>query len=189
MNHSLMSERITHTALFSLLLLAACQPPPDARRTPSTGFTTAATPRRAASSDSSAVAFVRQFYATYAPRAIAQGLSATDSVIVRQPTAFAPELLTALRQDAVDRAAAKGEIVGLDFEPFLASQDPCERYEVGEAHRAGSSVRVSVYAVCQGKRTPQPVAVAEVTPAAGTWQLANIRYPDGGDLLTILRSQ
>ena len=183
-----MSEQVKHTAVLSLLLLAACQPAPDAQRTPSTGATTSAATRLAAPSDSSAVAFVRQFYAAYAPRAIAQGLSATDSIIIQQPAAFAPELLAALRQDAADRAAAKGEIAGLDFEPFLATQDPCQSYEVGEARRTGGSVGVSVYGVCQGKRTPQPVVIAEVTPTAETWQLANVRYPDGGDLLTILGS-
>jgi len=138
---------------------------------------------------------VRSFYASYAPRAIASGLAATDSIIVERPALFAPPLLAALGRDAAERSRATGEIAGLDFEPFLAAQDPCDRYEVGGAARAaaaapGASVRVSVYAVCGGARGDQPAVVAEMGPGAqGSWAFVNFHYgpPVDDDLLALLR--
>ena len=138
--------------------------------------------------ESAAVQFVRGFYSAYTPRGVASGLAAVDSLLKEQPQLFTPELLQALRRDAAARAAATGEIDGLDFEPFLNSQDPCARYEVGSAARAGGRVQVPVHAVCDGRRAAAATVVAEVVPANGGWAFANFVYgPPAGDLLHLLQ--
>jgi hypothetical protein len=50
----------------------------------------------------------------------------------KQGSQFESGLLAALKEDVAAQAAAKGEIVGLDFDPFLNTQDPAESYEVGQ---------------------------------------------------------
>jgi hypothetical protein len=170
--------------------LLGCSPFADRSRGEQTGSSRSAPASiPGAPVDSSAVVFVRSFYQTYAPRGAASGLAAVDSLLAEQPALFTPELLAALRRDAEARAAAKGEIDGLDWEPFLNSQDPCERYVVGDASRVASNVRVSVYAVCGGKRSNQSAVVAEVAPTGHSWAFANFIYgAPAGDLLKALRA-
>lgn len=65
---------------------------------------------------------------------------------------FSPELFHALCEDSETSKKAKGEIVGLDFDPFLNSQDPHARYEVGNVVPAGDSYRVEVLGVSAGRK-------------------------------------
>lgn len=54
--------------------------------------------------------------------------------------ALTPELLQALKQDREAQLRDEsGYIVGLDFDPFLAVQDPCDRYEVRKVVKRGES--------------------------------------------------
>ena len=155
----------------------------SSRATPRTGATD--TLRTA---PEAAVQFVRGFYAAYTPRGMESGLAAVDSLLKEQPRLFTPALLQALQRDAAARGAATGEIDGLDFEPFLNSQDPCPRYEVGGAAPVGGRVQVPVYAVCEGRRAVTATVVTEVVPANGGWAFANFVYgPPAGDLLHLLQ--
>ena len=143
-------------------------------------------------SESSAVAFVREFYQLYAPRGIKSGLAATDSIVRERPGMFSPELLGALKEDARARAGATGEIVGLDFDPFLASQDPCDNYEIGkptDVGRTSANILVPIFARCRNQRDSAAV-IAEVTANHGSWVFANFHYPAPPvtDLLTTLKN-
>ena len=175
------------------LTLAACRPTSDAQHETSRAVAVASVATRAFPDTGAADAFVRDFYQGFAPRGQASGLAVTDSLLNERPMLFAPALLLALRQDAAARAKAVGEIDGLDFEPFLNSQDPCPRYVVGPATRADSSepgaVRVTVRAACDRASGPPPAFSVEVIPHAGSWQFVNFFYgPPAGDLLTLLRT-
>lgn len=181
---------MTRSLLAAAVLSAstvACQPAADARAVARAAGGSATTAARALG----ATDFVRAFYAAYAPRARVSGLAALDSVLRERPAYFTPTLGAALRADAAARAAAVGEIDGLDGDPFLNAQDPCEQYVVGDAAAAAAppppAVRVPVYAVCGGKRGADPAAIVEVVPRAGGWAVANVHYtgpPD--DLLSLL---
>ena len=139
--------------------------------------------------DAGAAKFVQDFYDWYVPVALAQkDEPASNAVLKRNPPVLAPELLTALEQDR--RAQAKSqEIVGLDSDPFLNSQDPCERYVVGDVREASGKSLVNVHAVCSGKKSEEPVTVAETTQENGAWVFVNFRpgKGEGDDLLTILK--
>ena len=166
---------------------AACQPGADARTVDRAAGGRATTAVQAPG----ATAFVRAFYAAYAPRARASGLAALDSVLRERPADFTATLGAALRADAAARAAAVGEVDGLDGDPFLNAQDPCEQYVVGDAAGAApapAAVRVPVYAVCGGKRGADPAAIVEVVQQAGGWAVANVHDagPPDDDLLSRL---
>lgn len=175
------------------LALGACRPTPDSRPESPRTVAEDSTRSRTLPDTGDADAFVRAFYESFAPRGQASGLAATDSLLGERPALFAPALLTALRQDSAARAAAAGEIDGLDFEPFLNSQDPCARYTVGPAIWVDSAgqrmVRVAVRADCDRASGPQPAFAVGVIPHAGSWQFVNVQYgPSVGDLLTLLHT-
>ena len=65
--------------------------------------------------------------------------------------------------------------MGLEFDPFLASQDPCERYQVGKVTQKGKGYLVDVYSLCAGRRE-RPVE-AEVMSKNGHWIFVNFYYP------------
>jgi ribosomal protein L21E len=134
--------------------------------------------------------FAQKFYSWYVPIALNEHAGpASDLALKHRSSAFSPELLRALKEDSAAQANSPGEIVGLDFDPFLNSQDPEDRYEVGKVTRKGDSYWVEVYGVRSGKRM-EPVAVlAELVRRNGHWTFVNFHYPGphGTDLLSLLK--
>jgi hypothetical protein len=133
--------------------------------------------------------FVQKFYDAYVPQAHAERTTPASQFAIDQMSAsFDGDLLAALKEDAAAQAKSSDEVVGLDFDPFLNSQDPAERYEVGSATQAGTKYLVDVYAVMSGKRSQDPAVVAELVYENGHWLFVNFRYPGNDDLLTVLRT-
>lgn len=147
-----------------------------------------------ASRSSDAIApeeFVQRFYDWYSPLARETSHGPAWNVVLNDSSALlSAELATALRTDSASQAAASGEIAGLDFDPFLNSQDPCEEYSAGLATHVGDDQLVEVYAVCGGAKGSIPDAVMELQPSNKSWVIRNVRYPNlNSDLLTVLKSQ
>jgi len=133
--------------------------------------------------------FVQKFYDAYVPQALAeQNVPASQFAIEHMSASFDADLLAALKDDAAAEAKSSDEIVGLDFDPFLNSQDPADSYEVGSATQQGSTYLVDVYPVMAGKRSPEPAVIAELVYENGHWLFANFRYPGNDDLLTVLKT-
>ena len=135
-------------------------------------------------------AFARGFYDSYVPVALRDNpVPASDIALKKRPTVFSPELFRALKQDSEAQAKSHGYVVGIDFDPFLATQDPCEHYEVGQVTQKGRSYRVDIYGVCSGKRNEKPDVIAEVAQQDGSWAFTNFLYPAiHRDLLSTLRT-
>ncbi|HWA42111.1 MAG TPA: DUF3828 domain-containing protein [Hypericibacter adhaerens] len=133
--------------------------------------------------------FVQKFYEAYVPKALAgQPVPPWRLAVDKMSADFDGELVQALKDDLAAQAQAKGDdIVGLDFDPFLDTQDPAKRYEVGSARQEGKDYLVDVYAVTSGKRSETPSVVPELAYENGHWRFVNFRYPEGGDLLTLLK--
>lgn len=130
-------------------------------------------------SPETAKSFVQDFYTWYVAKAVNHpGNPGADYAIKQRRSSFSPALTRALEADYAASAKSPDEIVGLDFDPFLNTQDPCERYEVGETTRVGSGYRVEVYAVCFGKREAHAYVSAEVQGTSGSWQFTNFHYTD-----------
>lgn len=126
--------------------------------------------------------FVQDFYTRYAAHHFND-----DSIITSK--VLTPVLSRALQEDLAASKKSPDEIVGLDFDPYVNSQDPCDRYEVGNVTMHGTDhASVEVFAVCEGKRSPKPDVIADVVFANGRWQFENFEYPEAHDnLLSVLK--
>lgn len=126
--------------------------------------------------------FVRRFYVWYVPLGLGNHREPSFNIAIREKRSeFSPDLYQALKNDADAQRKAQGDIVGLDFDPFLNTQDTCKRYDVGNATPAGSAYRVEVFGICSGKRSATPDVLAEVRWADAHWEFVNFIYPDMKD--------
>jgi hypothetical protein len=133
--------------------------------------------------------FVRDFYDWYVPASDVFRDRPSELVLEKRPSALDPALARELKEDSDAQAKAPGDIVGLDFDPFLASQDPCERYEVMSVSKKGQSYLVDVHGVGRCEDHQEADLVAEVAARNGNWLFINFHYPrlGAGDLMTILK--
>jgi Protein of unknown function (DUF3828) len=140
-------------------------------------------------SDSAAQAqrAVQEFYSWYVPMA-AKTPSAWMHAIRKRRTTFAPAIVRALRGDSVAAAAHPSEVVGLDGDPFLNAQDPCDRYDAVRTTAHGRVYLVEVLGTGGCVAHTKPDVVVEVARAGGKWVFMNFRYLDPNDnLLDLLK--
>jgi hypothetical protein len=131
--------------------------------------------------------FAARFYGWYVKRAADSdriGMLTTEEM--RQ--ALAPELLQALKRDYEAQAQDNDYIVGLDFDPFLAASDPCDRYEVGKIVKKGKGYWAEIHGVGGCASHDEPDLFAELTSRNGDWKFVNFHYPGpfAKDLLSLL---
>lgn len=130
---------------------------------------------------------VARFYAWYVPAAQRAG---ADMRALRDPRwHFNPALVTALRADSAATVANPGEIVGLDMDPFLNSQDPCNRYAPTAVRRDGATFLVDVVGSGGCATHRQPDVTVRVAFRGATPVFVNFLYPKpaNDDLLGVLR--
>lgn len=176
--------RMSSLAAAALLVVSGCSDEqPD--RTSAAPSADSAAPVAAVSDSAAVAAAVQSFYDRYL--VVSSGVGVPWLTIAReQPAPIDPALVQVLRADSAARASSD-EMVGLDFDPFLNSQDPCPKYEVGAVTKSADGYSVGVHAVCDGKRNADPDVAVEVRRAGDGWQLVNFRYPAmNSDLLAIL---
>ena len=136
--------------------------------------------------------FLQTFYSWYTPIALKENsLPAVDITLKKKAGVFSQTLYAALTEDSDARKKQSGYSAGLDFDPFLATQDPCDEYEVGNVTHEGNEVKAEVYAVCEGKKRADPDIEVALSRKGGQWIIDNFYYPPygatGRDLLTTLR--
>ena len=133
--------------------------------------------------------FVQGFYDWYVPKALSSRSSPAWSTAVKEKgNCFSPELGRKLREDSEAQAKAEGEIVGLDFDPFLNGQDPGRHYSVGKVVPKCESYLVEVRRVVSGKSEGKLTVTAEVTGKSGRWYFVSFLYPNDHNLLGVLRA-
>jgi hypothetical protein len=139
--------------------------------------------------ESDSVSFVRDFYRWYVPLALSSNHGpASDLALKDRATSFSAKLLQALREDSdAQKNAGEEGLVGLDFDPFLNTQDPCEQYIVGKASKdKDENYVIEVYGVCSGERSQSPAVLADVVRENGNWVFTNFIY-NSRDLLSTLK--
>ena len=136
----------------------------------------------------SCLKFVGEFYTWY----LAQGKN-TDPLRValkKKPASFSKELIARLNEDYKAAAKSPDEIVGLDFDPVLNSQDFADKYVASKVMKKGNRYVVEVFAVYGGKRESKPAVIPELQRVGSRWVFTNFLYKDGAktdDLLSILK--
>jgi hypothetical protein len=145
----------------------------------------------AESQSESARKFVQEFYDWYAP-GVAKATGEHKGVDWEtRASDFDPTLVRALREDEEAEAKAEGEFVGIDFDPFLASQDPCAPYKARDVVLKGNHYFVAVDIACEHfTATSKPTVIAELVQNNGHWIFLNFHYPPPtkDDLLNILKT-
>lgn len=134
--------------------------------------------------------FVQKFYNWYVARekALTRANSHNDvmEVAMREKrSSFSPELLKALQEDVAAAHKDPGEIVGLDFDPILNSQEEPERYVVGEVHAKGDHYLVDVFDFLEGKKSAKPWVVPELVSKNGQWIFTDFHY-EKSNLVSVL---
>jgi len=139
--------------------------------------------------------FVQAFYSWYnVPAAKAGQERSPESAIKEKGSAFDPELLRRLNDDFAAQAKVQGELVGLDFDPFLATNaEPHKHYVVGKIHPKAGAYWVEVFGIDSGKKTAKPVVEPELRYKDKHWQFVNFHYeiskfPENENLLSILKA-
>ena len=132
--------------------------------------------------------FVQAFYGWYVPASRdARGMHPTDMAIKARGAAFSAPLMAAFKKDLAEKRKAEGEVAGLEFDPFLNSQDPYDRYEVGAVRRKNEHYWVEVFGVQAGKRSAKPDVTPELVYKNGNWIFVNFQYSGTSNLAAILR--
>jgi hypothetical protein len=123
----------------------------------------------------SAKFFVQEFYTWYLLPGIESRGPKWYRVLNDRESALSDELTFWLRADSAAQATS-GEVTALNFDPFLSSQDPCPRYEVGEVRARARNYEAAVFAVCAGAKPAVPTVTTEVARNGSTWKFVNIYY-------------
>ena len=155
-----------------------------------------AAPARHPSREAACKAAVQQFYDWYTPMVRQERRTAPwDRAVKARSASFDPELRRWLAVDAAARARQPDDIVGLDFDPFLNSQDPALKYRVQRITQVRSGYRAYVHAVYAGKVSPAPSAIPELALRRGRWVFLNFHFPvderstETQDLLAFLKGR
>lgn len=133
--------------------------------------------------------FTDAFLAWYVPLALRDSKEPASILAIRQrPSIFSDKIRESLAEDRKAQEQSKDGIVGIDFDPFLASQDPAEKY---------STLKVTVD---EGKCLADIKAAdavdrywdvrTEAKRTGGAWRFTNFHYNTDvlpNDLLSILR--
>jgi hypothetical protein len=139
--------------------------------------------------DSSRVArdAVARFYAWYVPTS-ANAAEVDMRALRDKRWHFSPAIAAALRADSVAAARSPGEIVGLDMDPFLNSQDPCSGYAPTSVRRSGKTFLVDVHGTGECARHAGPDVTVRVEFKGTVPVFANFIYPKpaSDDLLHLL---
>ena len=139
--------------------------------------------------EDSARKFAQEFYGWYVPVAAKGNKGPAFEIAIKQkPSFFSPQLLQALQEDAAAQAKVSDDIVGLDFDPFLSSQDPSNQFVLGQIIRKEDGYWVYFYNSKATQKHGKPNVIAVVTQSKGHWYFTNFRFPDGGDLLKTLKA-
>jgi len=144
-----------------------------------------------AATETSCRQFVQQFYDWYLLKAKSSNDRASDLVLKEKSYVLSRELAKQLKEDSAAQNRAKGELVGLDFDPFLNTQDPSfEKCVTGKVVVQAAACRAEVTCNFPGPQGDKSVIKPELTFNGSQWLFVNFHYHfDSGDdnLLNILK--
>lgn len=139
--------------------------------------------------------FVQAFYNWYVVKSGAgkeADVRGMETVLKQKKQFLDATLYRDLAEDEKAAEKSPGEIVGLDFDPFVAANGLIyDKYETGSPKADGQKFLVPIYGIESGKRTAKPVLEAEVATKNGRCVFTNFHYgksefPQNENLLSVL---
>lgn len=119
----------------------------------------------------------QSFYDWYVPMALKEKeMSYSDVAMRDKASLFSPELIRALNEDSQAQKKTEDEIVGLDFDPFLNTQDLAQHYVLRNVTAKGDQCMVDVHSVESGRTSSKADVVAELALKDGKWIFVNFHY-------------
>jgi len=137
--------------------------------------------------------YVQEFYDWYAKRCRAEKKSEPSmDALANKKFSFSKQLQIQLKEDFDAAKHFPGEIVGLDFDPFLNAQDVGEKYTVEKVKNTGANYYADVAGTWNGKKNSKPEIEPELSYEEGHWVFVNFYYPNADiavnrDLLSVLK--
>jgi len=136
--------------------------------------------------------FAQQFYDRYVPLTQKQlKTPAWNLALRRKPAVFSTQLFQALSADSAAQSKARGTIVGIDFDPFLGTQDPADRYQTRTPQWESGRCSVEVWPDSRtdaAEKSDKPTVVVELSRESQSWRFLNFLYPPvKTDLLKVLQ--
>lgn len=176
-------RRLTTSIALSLLCITAQAAAPAPGQTEK---------QPAADSLQSAHDFVQGFYDWYVQLVEKNNNNwQMDSALKNKDWPMSEEIVTALNADFDAQAKSPDEIVGIDFDPFLAAQDTCFPYKARKVTKTGARYQVEVFGLgCSSPHPELATVIAVIEERKGKFVFVNFLYPDdtGGDLLSELKA-
>jgi hypothetical protein len=131
-------------------------------------------------------AFVQSFYKWYLSKPLA------DRAYKEKAGCFSPELLKQLTEDYAASQKVSGEVVGLDFDPFLSTNaEPHAKYVATKVTKKANNYLVQVDG-SGGNRADHTRLLPEVAQKEGKCQFVNFHYADfkspNDNLVSILKT-
>jgi hypothetical protein len=183
--------------IVSLAAISSCrkQTPPSTSPTPQTAKTKQPETEGAqARNEQSCQQFVQDFYNWYVAGGpsggkLRTGARAWDDVLRLRPEALSPDLLGLLKDDLAASQASPDEIVGLDWDPFLASQDPSSKFSVESLSVQTDHCNAWVEGIENGKKRES--IGPELIRKGESWVFINFHYkgqsPQDENLVSALK--
>lgn len=128
--------------------------------------------------------FVQGFYDWYFDRLNSENkeqsnVSALDDVLRLKPELLTARLRQMLKEDREAASKNPGEIVGLDFDPYINAQDWEGKYSAESVTVKSNSCRASVWGMDGGAK--KEIVVPELELTGRKWAFANFHYPGQSD--------
>jgi len=127
--------------------------------------------------------FVQSFYDWYTPMAFSENRHGPCWYIALQQkgSLLNPSLLQALQEDVAAQKKSRDDLEGLDYDPFMLSQDPDPRYLAKRITKKGAFYYVYMHRVLEKSRKVAECAViAQVENSKGHWRFNNFIDPQNG---------
>jgi hypothetical protein len=137
--------------------------------------------------------FVQSFYDWYVITKDRQpDVRGTEAALKQKKQLFDATLYQKLLEDEQASAKSPGEIVGLDFDPFVNANGLIyKKYQAGSAVMKGAMYRVPIYGIDGAKKIAKPVLEADVRKANASYVFTNFHFgksdiPQNENLVSVL---
>jgi hypothetical protein len=130
--------------------------------------------------------FVEEFYNWYVPLTQNNHESPSWRIALGERAKDFSPLLIKLFEKSFSAQDKCEDLVGLDFDPFLDSQDPSPSYGIGNVKKNRSGYLIEIYNTLDEKKYEKRKIIISLHNTNGNWIFSNFFYKDKENLLKIL---